>query len=300
MSNTVLSIVLPVRDQPLALRLTLEWLTKVIGPKDEIIVVDDGSVKPVAPIVSEFEDRLVLSLITQVGGGRAAARNIGWRTARGRRVLFNDADRLPAEADFTVHRDGAGVVVGRHLEFYFSQPDRMAERLLNHFGELRGKAREPFYPKLVRQYLYNPIGESQTSIPWASFLTGNVSVERNALEQVNGFDEAFQSWGVEHFELGYRLWQSGQSFSFNAQSTNYHLAHPREAGFYQKHMRDSLAYFRHKHPDPTLAVFERFLFGEASLQDVERASGAPGCWVSMFPEPVMFRSLLSDMIARRE
>jgi glycosyltransferase involved in cell wall biosynthesis len=301
MSEPLLSVVIPVMDQSLPLRLTLHWLARWEAEHPlllEIVVVDDGSAEPIAPIVGEFEDRLRLQLIRQANAGRAQARNAGWLAATGRRILFNDADRLPAESDLWAHVVGRGVVVGKYLEFYFSRLDSVAEELRSGFGRLEAKAREPLYPKLVCQYLFDAQGRCRSNLPWAAFLSGNASADRGDLERVGGYDANFREWGVEHFELGYRLWREGCQFTFAPQAANYHLAHPRDAGFYQTHMRRSMEYFRRKHADPTLDMFEQFLFGEASLQDVETASGAPGAWTQTAPLPLFFHGLRSETISR--
>ncbi len=55
----------------------------------EIIVVDDGSSDDPATVTSRYTD---VCLIRQSNQGLAAARNTGLRAARGRYVLFLDAD----------------------------------------------------------------------------------------------------------------------------------------------------------------------------------------------------------------
>ncbi|UQN07962.1 glycosyltransferase family 2 protein [Deinococcus sp. QL22] len=298
MSELALSVVLPVRDQPFPLQITLEWLARSLPQASEVIVVDDGSALPAKHVAAAFEQRIKLTVLELPGLGRAAARNAGWRTARGVRVLFNDADRHPALSDLTPHLTGTGAVVGRHLEFYFSQPDQHSYALLNDFNRVRGKAREPIYPRLVRTMLFDEDGESRTGIPWAAFLTGNVSVERSRLADIGGFDEAFTSWGVEHFELGYRLHATGCPFRVASQAVNYHIAHSREPNFYQQHMRESMLYFQQKHRAPVLDVFARFLFGEVPMQDVERAAPHPGPWPTLHHEDVHFLGLRSQTLAR--
>jgi hypothetical protein len=60
----------------------------------EVIVVDDGSPQPVAPLVQEYGRRtpIRLSTIRQPNAGPAAARNSGFRAATGDLVLFLDDD----------------------------------------------------------------------------------------------------------------------------------------------------------------------------------------------------------------
>ena len=291
MSSTKLSIVIPVRDQPLPLSLTLHWLAKVLPPDSEVIVVDDGSLVSVASLVRRYADRLAIDVIVQERRGRAAARNAGWKAASGDRVLYNDADRLPAMSDLTPHKTGEGIVIGCLMEFYLSKLETVAEALCNDFSQLQPRAREPLYAKMMRTHLFNQQGGARTNIPWAAFITANVSVPRAALVETGGFDEAFRTWGTEHFELGYRLWQHGVPFHYSTAAVNYHIAHSREPGFYQTQITSSLEYFRNKHKDVVLDVFADFFFGQASLQAVEMAASVPGPWVVEYPTPVMFYAL---------
>ncbi len=55
----------------------------------EVIVVDDGSRDDPVPVVSRYPQ---VRLIRQCNQGLAAARNTGWRAARGAYVVFLDAD----------------------------------------------------------------------------------------------------------------------------------------------------------------------------------------------------------------
>ena len=58
----------------------------------EVVVVDDGSSAPLAPVVNAFESKLQLIYRRQEPRGPAAARNCGARLARGRYLVFTDDD----------------------------------------------------------------------------------------------------------------------------------------------------------------------------------------------------------------
>lgn len=296
-----LSVVIPVRDQAFPLWITLSWFAKRLPAESEIIVVDDGSTEDISQVVERFQDTMDVRLIRQESSrGRAAARNTGWRHATGDRILFNDADRFPAESHVAGHRDGEDIIYGGIREFYFRNPAELAPTLLDQFCNIQSRAREPLYPKVMFSHLFDSAGRLQSGLGWAIFMSGNVSVPRAALVDVGGFDEAFVHWGVEHFELGYRLAQLGLRFQYTVSSVNYHLAHPRETGFYREALQKSLEYFGTKHPDPVIQVFGEFLFGRAALQEVERANGTDGAWVYEHPTPVYFRGFASSVLATQK
>lgn len=62
--------------------------------------------------------------------------------------------------------------------------------------------------------------------PWMAFMTGNVSLKKAFITEVGKFDEEFQLYGYEDWELGYRLYKSGAKFSAIAALASFHQEHP--------------------------------------------------------------------------
>ena len=92
------SIIIPTYNRPTQLRWCLNALTGLEYPRDrfEVIVVDDGSVVPVADVATSFCQRVDLTLLSVRNAGPAAARNFGASRARGRHLAFTDDDCTPA------------------------------------------------------------------------------------------------------------------------------------------------------------------------------------------------------------
>ena len=88
----VVSVVVPTRGRPGALKRCLESLMRQDYPTDafEIVVIDDGSPQPVT--LPEFGSGVSVTLSRQTQGGPAAARNHGLEHARGEYVAFIDDD----------------------------------------------------------------------------------------------------------------------------------------------------------------------------------------------------------------
>jgi mycofactocin system glycosyltransferase len=86
------SIIIPVRNRPVALRDCLTSLADLDYPKSllEVIVVDDGSNDHTPEVAREFGAVLVDS--GSIGGGPAAARNRGALRAGGEILAFIDSD----------------------------------------------------------------------------------------------------------------------------------------------------------------------------------------------------------------
>ncbi len=96
-SNDLISVVVPAQDHAGTIEATLQSIREQSHRNLEIIVVDDGSGDATlekAEAQAELDDRI--RVISQERAGIAAARNAGWRAARGEAVAFVDADDTAA------------------------------------------------------------------------------------------------------------------------------------------------------------------------------------------------------------
>jgi glycosyltransferase involved in cell wall biosynthesis len=89
---TLLSIVTPVYERPALLRRAIESVLRQEDRDWEMIVVDDGSRDPCAPVVEACGDPRVRLLAHARNRGVSPARNTGVMAARGEWVLFLDSD----------------------------------------------------------------------------------------------------------------------------------------------------------------------------------------------------------------
>lgn len=101
-------------------------------------------------------------------------------------------------------------------------------------------------------------------LPWISFITNNVSVERARLLDAGGFDEKFKAFGLEDWELGYRLYQRGASFVHNGAARAWHQEHPRSTDRPQEEL-GNYRLFIERHPSPDVRLLAFFLWGSWSL-----------------------------------
>jgi glycosyltransferase involved in cell wall biosynthesis len=158
----------------------------------EVLVVDDGSVDDTARRVEAFEPPVRLLRVPH--GGLAMTRNRGMRAARGRFIVFLDADDL-IEPD----------LVERAVRFHERRPD-----LAFVFGNLRffskDRTSEPFIPAGVygaeEVVLDDPL--RQVLVAGYSIAPSGVCAPRDVLEEAGFFDESL--WGAEDFEFFSRLY----------------------------------------------------------------------------------------------
>ena len=88
-SRPPLSVVIATRDRPDHLRRCLDALARVVGPDDEVVVVDSASTRPEPADVAAASGARVLRAERP---GTSLARNVGWRAARHEHIAFIDDD----------------------------------------------------------------------------------------------------------------------------------------------------------------------------------------------------------------
>ena len=181
----LISIIVPVYNNPSDLRECLSALIASSCPRSEMIVVDDGSTDDTPSVATDMG---VAVLRLAKNSGPSAARNYGVRHARGEIIFFVDAD--------VVVMPGA---VSRVLKTFNEKPDVDAV-----FGSYDACPRANGVVSQYRNLLHHFV--HQTGNPEAStFWAGCGAVRRAAFEEIGGFDEKRFARRIEDIELGYRL-----------------------------------------------------------------------------------------------
>ena len=284
-----ISVVIPVFDKLDVLHTVLSFFGKQSFSRNdfEVIVVDDGSVERIGESLARRSFPFALNVIIQRNLGRAAARNSGVRQARGDVILFCDADRLPDPDLVSIHaafhkRWPRSAAVGIPWDCFIPF-EKIKLHGVDLLPDMRRLSRAPTYYRILSKLL--PFEESQSSISWAGFLVGNSSVRRSDVLQSGGFDEDLTTWGVEHFEMAFRLSQKcGISVRYLHAGGNYHIPHPRSRSYFLSGIDASIEALRGKESHSALRLLRRFLIGELSLQDLEES----------------FCGCISEQIATRE
>ena len=210
------SVIVPYYAQPRELARTLAALEGQTYPRElfEVVVVDDGSPRPLARPRSTPLD-LKVARQEDLGFGLARARNTGARAAAHDVLLFLDADMLP-EAGW----------LAAHARWHHAVPDAVTQGLRAHVsvdGVDAGMIRNR--PGTLKELF---AGREVDPVPWFELywartddLTSkrddlfravagaNLGVRRGFYELVGGFDESFTQWGGEDTEFVYRAYTRG-------------------------------------------------------------------------------------------
>jgi glycosyltransferase involved in cell wall biosynthesis len=210
-----ISIIIPTYHRPRQLKDCLSSLSKLqFDPAAfEVIVVDDGGVVSLMPIVDSYRDLINVRLIRQPNRGPGVARNNGAAHARGHLLAFIDDD-------CRAHPMWLGALKTRHDE----HPDRlMGGRTINALDRNLCSAASQLILDTAYTY-YN--GDSVSP---KFFTSNNMAVPARRFRSLGGFDDRFRT--TEDRELCDRWLHNGGTMMFVPQAKVYH-AHKLGLGAY--------------------------------------------------------------------
>jgi glycosyltransferase involved in cell wall biosynthesis len=235
----ILSVLIPTRDKVDMLDQTLTALCEqdVGGVAWEIVVVDDASSDRTWSALQSWRQRTggrVRPLRAERNLGRAGARNLAARAAKGTYLLFIDDDIVAPVG-----------LLAAHLRVLESGPGRgtigravTAPALVDapHFRYLDTRAIAKLAPGPA---------------PARYFVTQNAAVPREAFLAVGGFSERFGTYGFEDMEVGFRLEDAGVRFVALTEPVPEHVHHHTLDDYLEKKRecgRDSLRRIAALHP----------------------------------------------------
>ena len=209
------SVVIPYYEAPDALARTLAALERQDYPRHlvEVVVVDDGSTPPLSAPATTLDLRVEYQ--EDLGFRAATARNTGARAARGDILLFLDCDMVPEAWWITSHarwHHAARDVLSLGFRAHVDMDDIDPASLRDQAGPLADlfKGRTSTRPEWIEFHMVRT--EELTSGSHDIFrvvTSGNLGVGRWFFDEVGGFDESFNRWGMEDTEFGYRAYARG-------------------------------------------------------------------------------------------
>jgi cellulose synthase/poly-beta-1,6-N-acetylglucosamine synthase-like glycosyltransferase len=214
-----ISVVVPTYNAAATLGPCIEALLAQACPAAEIILVDDGSTDAGPEIAARYPVRLV----RQDHEGASAARERGFRTARGAFVAYTDSDTAPdrdwlARLRGAFEADDVGAVTGRTVF-------RTDARVASHVRHV----------DFARRYRRRRRETTLANGP-------NCMYRRQVLEAVGGFDPAWHH--AEDTQVSYRVREQGYRILYVPKALVYHVPEGDWRAFLRKRYRDARAYMR--------------------------------------------------------
>ncbi len=222
-----LSVVIPTFNRPEILDITLACLANQLTDYAyEVIVADDGSSANLMGIVKSYETDLDIKYVRQkdLGYRLSAVRNLGLRTARFECVAVLDCDMAPNPNWVQCYME----LLSKSADVALIGPRRyvdtsgMSGRQFIENPALLGSLPEIVTNNSVAGQVSDNISvdwrlahfaETQNlrlcNVPFRFFSGGNVAFNKRWLSRAGSFDEAFNAWGGEDIEFGYRLYRAG-------------------------------------------------------------------------------------------
>lgn len=213
------TLIITTYNRPAALAAVLRAVEGQIILPSQVLIADDGSGPETAGLIRSWQNRLPLQHIWQEDRGfRAAeARNRALVQATGELVIFLDGDCLP-RPDFIARHQALAepgyFVAGQRILLSQAFSDAVTERhiMLEKWplmrlaaARLRGQINR-FLPLLS---LKGGGWRRRRGQNWKGVRTCNLAAWRSDLVAVDGFDSAFQGWGLEDSDLAIRLFNAG-------------------------------------------------------------------------------------------
>lgn len=234
-----ISIVIPTFNRLDSLKVVLPSLLDQTYGDYEILLCDAGSSDGTGEWVASLGSEKI-RFLPGADSGRAGARNRGLQNALGEVILFTDADiiadpRLLESHAMRHQRGGQRSVVGCEIQV----------KSLDEYERFRQNPAAHARHKPTRRKL-----------PWHYFLTGNASAPRQVLLDVGGFDQAFQGYGHEDLELGYRIQKAGLQIEYAPEAINYHwhpVPFPEQCSKMYLAGRSTVTFYR-KHKDRRICL----------------------------------------------
>jgi glycosyltransferase involved in cell wall biosynthesis len=209
-----ISVIIPTHNRAARLQGCLHALvSQTIAPSSfEVVVVDDGSDRPLDETIRPFATQLQITLIRQTNGGPARARNTGARHARGVLLAFTDDDCAPDPTWLAVYQRcfetnpnaafGGRTVNALPENSYSAASQLLVDYLYDYFGTGRGQQPE------------------NASAPF--FTSNNFALAATAFRDAGGFDETFPLAAGEDREFCDRWQQQGRTLTYVADATIQH------------------------------------------------------------------------------
>ncbi len=237
------SVIISTYNRPAHLERCLEGFRHQTTTEFELLVADDGSGDETAEVIRvaarDYPVPIRHAWQEDSGFRKCKVLNQAVRLAASDYLVFTDSDCVPHRDFVKAHlryRAAGRCLVGRSVKWGAARTQRIDLRDVAAGRHARIRPRD-FWDNLRKRNRYLPYG---IRLPgeWGFRLVqhlkknrdprgGNFSLWKSDLVRVNGWNEDFESWGLEDVELGRRLRLAGvEPMLVINKACTFHLHHP--------------------------------------------------------------------------
>jgi glycosyltransferase involved in cell wall biosynthesis len=219
-ASNKISIVIPVKDNQRGIDRFFATFFKTQEsdslPLEILIVCDEGSS---VHLHGNWQSHAIdVRVLYSDDIGPAAARNVGWRSAKGEWILFTDSDCVPAPRWLKGYVEASNGSIG-----YAGTVLSYGQDFISRYYESQG--------------ILMPSMNDDTGVPSPEYLvTANALVWKKALKKIGGFNEMIKIAAGEDIDLSFRLREIGD-LSFAAKSLVFHNFDDGLVGFVKRFRR---------------------------------------------------------------
>ncbi|MFK7802957.1 MAG: glycosyltransferase [Anaerolineae bacterium] len=209
-SEPSVSVIIPTHNRLDRLPTTLQALfdQSWLPVNFEVIVVADGCVDGTSGFVKGLAASIPIFLVELSGLGPAAARNAGVKKSSGDVIIFLDDDIEVAPTFVEAH-------VREHV--------KEDNRIILGYLPLQPTMTQALFSESIQQWWqdrFHELGENGYRFRYGDVFTGNLSIQADLFNRLNGFDEALRCH--EDYEFGYRATLAGANFAFSYAAAGKH------------------------------------------------------------------------------
>jgi GT2 family glycosyltransferase len=237
------SAIISTYDAPRELDFVLHGVARQSALPSEVWIADDGSKDETRRLIEGWRTRFPIPLQhvwqEDLGFRKSRVQNEAVRRAAGDYLVFLDGDSIPHRhwiADHLRASRAGRVLCGRRVRLgpkisaRLTSDDVARGRLEEPLGMVFKSAAQKDSQRVLLGLRLPPL-IARAFHPRSRKLMGvNVSLEKSVFRAVNGFDEAFEHYGWEDFDLEIRLRRSGfELYPLLNRAVVYHMYHPMRA-----------------------------------------------------------------------
>ncbi|PHQ26353.1 hypothetical protein CLH62_01780 [Marinobacter guineae] len=198
------SFIIPTLNEEHEITHTLNAIRESVAHiSHEIIVVDNGSDDQTTEMAKEIADLVIVEPTKTVGG----LRNVGASYAKGRILVFNDAD----------------VRLTKQWAQKFSS---CMVQYLEESDVVGGALAVPESPYLIHKYWFKPLLRNKESKVVNYVGTGNMIVRKDLFLECKGFDERLETG--EDYDFCVRMKKNGARILYDSDLEAIHIGYPHD------------------------------------------------------------------------